>query len=311
MIYKSIYPTLDIPDTNILSYVFPKGQEPSDTPIWIDTKDSSHSLSPRQALKWIKQLAASLDRFGVARGETVMTFTPNHIFVPVAYLGVVGSGRVFSGANATYTAVEVEYQIEHTGTKIILAHPSLLEIAVEAGHKAGLHKDRIFQFSDHPCMPVNGVEDWRSILSASAGETYSWEDMLGSAQITVATVNYSSGTTGLPKGVCVSHHNIIATSEQTIFMRDQEQPYKTIERPPERWVGFLPLYHAYGRVTFAVLQFSHTDVFRTTVHVYYGAQAPHSRIRDAKIRLRGFSSMHPRPSHHKSSVSPFNSHYAR
>jgi len=43
----------------------------------------------------------------------------------------------------------------------------------------------------------------------------------------------------------VSHHNLIANVEQTIFMRDLHKPEN---RPPERWIGFLPLYHAYGQL---------------------------------------------------------------
>jgi 4-coumarate--CoA ligase len=44
-----------------------------------------------------------LDRIGSKPGEVVMILTPNHIFVPVAYLGIVGSKRIFSGANPAYT----------------------------------------------------------------------------------------------------------------------------------------------------------------------------------------------------------------
>lgn len=57
-----------------------------------------------------------------------------------------------------------------------------------------------------------------------------------------------SSTTGLPKGVMISHRNVIANVEQSIFMRDLEQPYKPETRPQERWLGFLPLYHAYGQL---------------------------------------------------------------
>ena len=64
-----------------------------------------------------------------------------------------------------------------------------------------------------------------------------------------AVLNYSSGTTGLPKGVMVSHQNIIANVAQSIFMRNLEQPCTRREdAPPERWLGFLPLYHAYGQL---------------------------------------------------------------
>ena len=51
-------------------------------------------------------------------------------------------------------------------------------------------------------------------------ENYRWKPLSPEESVnTVATINYSSGTTGLPKGVCISHHALISNVEQTIFMR--------------------------------------------------------------------------------------------
>jgi 4-coumarate--CoA ligase len=103
MPFSSPFPALDIPKCNLLEYLFPKGSRPSDTPLWIDSKDINHYLTPRTLLQWTKRLALGLDRIGSRPGEVVMILTPNHIFVPVAYLGIVGSKRIFSGANPAYT----------------------------------------------------------------------------------------------------------------------------------------------------------------------------------------------------------------
>lgn len=103
MPFSSPFPALDIPKCNLLEYLFPKGRTPTDTPIWIDSKDTSHYLTPKSLLQWSKRLALGLDRIGSKQGEVVMILTPNHIFVPVAYLGIVGSKRIFSGANPAYT----------------------------------------------------------------------------------------------------------------------------------------------------------------------------------------------------------------
>lgn len=204
MVYKSPYRTLDIPETNTLSYLFPQGSQPSEKSIWIDAKDPSNSLSPRQALVWIKRIGALLEMLQIAKGEAVMIFTPNHIFVPIAYLGIVGAERVFSGANPIYTVAEVEHQIRNTATRLILTHPTLVETAVEAGRRAGLAKDRILQFSDRPCPPRDGIKDWREVVVSA--ENYSWDHLGPKSKTTLATINYSSGTTGLPKGVCVSRN---------------------------------------------------------------------------------------------------------
>jgi 4-coumarate--CoA ligase len=103
MPFTSPFPILDIPKVDILSYIFPPGETPSDEPILIDSEDTNIALSPAQLLQWVKRLAFGLEKTGVKKGEVVMIYTPNHIFVPVAYLGIVGAGYAFSGANPVYT----------------------------------------------------------------------------------------------------------------------------------------------------------------------------------------------------------------
>ena len=103
MVFTSPFPDIDIPSSNLVSYLFPEGQQPSDEPTWIDSKDPEHNLSPRQLLEWVKRLSFGLERLGLKRGDVVMICTPNQIFVPVAYLGIVSAGCIFSGANPAYT----------------------------------------------------------------------------------------------------------------------------------------------------------------------------------------------------------------
>jgi 4-coumarate--CoA ligase len=55
-------------------------------------------------LLWVKRLALGLKNQGLAPGDVAMIFTPNHIYVPVAYLAIVGAGSIFSGSNPAYTA---------------------------------------------------------------------------------------------------------------------------------------------------------------------------------------------------------------
>ncbi|GES63234.1 acetyl-CoA synthetase-like protein [Aspergillus terreus] len=252
MSYKSVFPPLNIPSTNILSYIYPSNEPLSDKPIWIDAANPAHCLSPRQMLSWVRRLGFGLDRLRIQKGEVVLILTPNHLFVPIAYQGIVGAGRIFSGANPAYTPRELEYQIRNTDAKLLLVHPSLIDNAIEASRRAGLSKDRIFLFPDDaPTGPIQGVHDWRTMIGTEEeGASWKWDEMADTAQSVVATINYSSGTTGLPKGVCISHRNLIANVEQTIFIRDQATSYAAVDapRPEERWVGFLPLYHAYGQL---------------------------------------------------------------
>lgn len=142
------------------------------------------------------------------------------------------------------------HQIKNTESKVILAHPTMVETALAAAAKAGVPSSRIFQFSDSFSSPIQGVKDWTTVVATvDEGERYVWNKLTAvQSRTTVATINYSSGTTGPPKGVCISHYNLIANVEQTIYMRFLEKPYTHATRPQERWIGFLPLYHAYGQL---------------------------------------------------------------
>lgn len=151
----------------------------------------------------------------------------------------------------------MNHQISNTQASLILAHPSLVQNALAAARKSGLPDNRIFLFSDVPNTPTAGCRDWRDFLpSKRDADAYEFPELSEmESTTTTATVNYSSGTTGLPKGVEVSHHNLVANLEQTIYMRYLKKPWNHTNRPREVWIGFLPLYHAYGQLyTIAMAQ---------------------------------------------------------
>lgn len=129
-------------------------------------------------------------------------------------------------------------------------HPSLVKTAIAAAKGAGLPAGRVFLFSDEPNAPLEGCKDWTTFLPSEAeGDAYTFPRLSEQeSTTTTATVNFSSGTTGLPKGVEVSHHNLVANLEQTIYMRYLNKPWNADTRPRETWIGFLPLYHAYGQL---------------------------------------------------------------
>jgi acyl-CoA synthetase (AMP-forming)/AMP-acid ligase II len=242
---------IEIPSTDVLSYIFPEGQSPSEKPLYIDADDVSNTLSPEQLLTWVRRLGVGLDKLGVKQNEAVMMYTYNHIFIPVLYFGVAGSGRVFTGCNPAFGVEETSYQLENTGAKTILVEPAFVDTVLKAAERVGVSRDRIFLFGDRPCETKQGIKDWRTMLgSEEEAKHWQWHRMTPEESRTrTAVLNYSSGTTGLPKGVMVAHQNVIANVEQSLFMRDLEQPYgKRENAPEERWLGFLPLTHAYGQL---------------------------------------------------------------
>jgi 4-coumarate--CoA ligase len=131
------------------------------------------------------------------------------------------------------------HQLKNTGAQAILVHPSLAKTTLAAAKAVGIPSNRLFLFSDKPNTPAHSIEDWRNMIASPVEvENYQWKRMSEhEATTAVATVNYSSGTTGLPKGVCVSHYNLIANLEQTIYMRYLHKGFGPHNRPPERWVS--------------------------------------------------------------------------
>lgn len=137
-----------------------------------------------------------------------------------------------------------------TGARVVLVHPALLATARKAAKLAGVAESGLYQFSDEAVKPVDGIQDWRSILgSPEEASKYQWK-RLNPAELktTIAAVNYSSGTTGLPKGVEITHANLVANAEQIISLRFAEKPSQRNEPLDERWIGFMPLYHAFGQI---------------------------------------------------------------
>src|SRR5690242_15103200 len=111
MVHKSKFDDITIPRCNILSYLFPRHKTPSTRPVWIDARSPEKWLSPAGLLRLVQRFAVGLDLLGIATNEAIMVFTPNHIFVPVVYLGAAGSKRYYTGANPTYTVEELSFQM--------------------------------------------------------------------------------------------------------------------------------------------------------------------------------------------------------
>lgn len=250
MPFKSPHPDLEIPKCNILSYVFADGRSKEAKPLWIDAANPSNSLSLSQMHLYIKRFAAGLDNMRIREGGAVMVFSPNHIYVPMVYLGAAGSKRAFTGANPIYTVSEVSYQMKILDAAMVLIHPSLLETGLKAAKEAGIPKSHIFIFSDERCEPTQGIRDWREMLGTEAeGQRWQWDLLEGkAAETTIACINFSSGTTGLPKGVCISHANLIANASQNVYNKFMGTGLSEQKPGSETWLAFLPLYHAYSQL---------------------------------------------------------------
>lgn len=249
MPYTSRWPDLSIPKTNLLSYLFPSTANLSDKPLWTNATDATDSLSPAQLLDYIRRFAVGLDKLGVARQEAVLVFSPNQIHMITVYLATAGSCRCFTGANPSFTIDEVAYQMKVVSPAVVLVHPSLLETGLAAAEKAGIRSDRVYAFGETTRMDTARVKNWLSILASSAeAKSWKWDPLEGDASTkTIAVINFSSGSTGVPKGVCITHRNLIANATQALFAKGQGPQLPDVPGG-QRSLAFLPLYHAYSQL---------------------------------------------------------------
>ena len=103
MVYKSPF-TIDIPKEDLLTYLFSSPTNVSDDrPLWISAARPSIALSKKQALQWIQRLAIGLGKLQLKPGDVVLMISPNHVFVPILYIGTIGYGAIFSGLTAAAT----------------------------------------------------------------------------------------------------------------------------------------------------------------------------------------------------------------
>ncbi|RFU35301.1 hypothetical protein B7463_g1048, partial [Scytalidium lignicola] len=252
MIYKSPIPSVTIPEQSILDLVFTSASpnhKLSSEPLWIDADDTSNFISLHSAREWVKRLGCGLQKRGIGKGDVVLMFTSNHIFVPVGFLGFVASGAAFSGSNPAFTVPEMVYQLQKTRAKFFFVQPNLIKTALEAAKQVGLPKSSIFLFSEKPVQSIDGVHDFRSMLaSEEEARDWSWKYLSPEEIRTqIASVNFSTGTTGFPKGVMATHYNVVSNTIQTKALMGIK------EGQNDYWVNFLPLYHAYGQFFFVLI----------------------------------------------------------
>lgn len=252
--------TLHLPPQNFATLIFgsPSGSLSTTQRCFSDaTKPETHYLTRHTFRTWAKRFAAGLQKAGLKRRDRVLVFSPNQLFYPVAFMGVVMSGGAFSGANPTYVARELAHQIKDSGASFLLCkRGDPLATGIEAAAMAGLDKRNIYVFDDGMYESLDqpgshGCKYWSALMASEAeAEQFAWDPLSTreEAEQTLA-LNYSSGTTGLSKGVEITHNNYVANTVQYNFNIDLD-PAALMRKHLERWLDFLPLYHAMAQMIF-------------------------------------------------------------
>jgi acyl-CoA synthetase (AMP-forming)/AMP-acid ligase II len=225
---RSQFPDVEIPDAPLTDFVLARAGELGDKPALIDGP-SGLTITYARLAESVRAVAAGLAERGFAKGDILAHYAPNLPEYAVAFHAVARLGGVNTTANPLLTAEELARQLRDCGARLLVTVPAQLETATAAAERAGV--EEIFVYGEG-----DGATPFASLLQAG-GEPP--EVAIDPAEDVVA-LPYSSGTTGLPKGVMLTHRNLVANICQYTGL------FHTSES--DRFIAVLPFFHIYGLV---------------------------------------------------------------
>ncbi len=183
--------------------------------------------------------------WGWKKGDVMAFYTPNSIDTVATTMGAIWAGGVVSPANPAYTVDELTFQLKDSRSKALVTQLPLLKIALEAAKRAGLPENRILLIGDQRDGDREGrIRHFCSIRSTSYTGWYAKTKL--NPKEDLAFLVYSSGTTGLPKGVCLTHRNMVANLLQfDAFEGKQFFHNGGPDGTGDKQLGLIPLFHIY------------------------------------------------------------------
>lgn len=228
MIFCSPHKDVSIPEVTLTKLVLGGAQQWASKPALIDGP-TGRTLTYGELVEAISRVAVGLYARGLRKGEVCAIYSPNCPEYAIAFHAVASLGGVNTTINPIYTAGEVTHQLKDAGAKYLLTVPQLMDKALEAASEAGLRE--IFVFGE-----AEGATPF-SILLETDGPM---PDVEIDPEHDLVALPYSSGTTGLPKGVMLTHRNLVANLCQI-------QSFEVISHD-DTLICVLPMFHIYGMV---------------------------------------------------------------
>ncbi len=237
MIFRGPFPQVDIPEVSLTSFVFQNAHARADKAALIDGP-TGRVISYSELENSIARVATSLARRGFKKGEVFGILSPNVPEYAIIFHAVARLGGINSPVNPLYTEHEIGHQLKDAGARFLVTVPQYLEKAAAAAREAGIEELFVFDQAGGEVNgdKTNGATPFSSLLDSDADVP---EVTINPREDLVA-LPYSSGTTGLPKGVMLTHYNLVANMRQMDGLQ-----YFTAN---DTLICVLPLFHIYGLV---------------------------------------------------------------
>ena len=233
MSFKNPYPDVEIPAVSVHEFLFGSVADTDlDRTALIDPK-SGQETSYRQLIGQIDAAAGALAARGIGIGDVVGILSPNIPAFATVFHGVLRAGATATTINALFTANEIAKQLTDSGATMLVTISPMASQALEAAAKVGIPDSHVV-ILDGEGEAASGHPNAADLL----GPNLPAPDVSFDPATHVAVLPYSSGTTGNPKGVMLSHTNLVANVAQIAPLQGMDAD--------DVIVAVLPFFHIYG-----------------------------------------------------------------
>ena len=208
-IVKSIYSDVELPECNLADFVW------RDVEQWKDNTALVCGMTGRQytfemARDMSRKFGSALKRLGANKGDVMGMVVPNIPEFPIAFLGAAGAGLAITTMNPTYRPEEIARQLENSGARYVITIGLFLPNIRQACEiYKGIDKIIVLGMEDKPDDVLSFIE----MVIYDDGSLYD-ADRECNAKEDIVVLPYSSGTTGPPKGVGLTHYNMTSNMAQ-------------------------------------------------------------------------------------------------
>ncbi len=238
---KGVPEHIDYPEINIFKLLDNTAEEfSSKTAIWF----MKNKISYKKTKDITDRLATALVDLGVKKGDAVAIMIPNFPQFIFSFYGILKAGGVVTACSVLHTEHELAYQLNDSGAEIIIAWDSQLDKINKIKDRTKLRHIIITNVFDYGPMAsknppeIAGTIQLLSLIEKTKPNPPKFEI---NAKETVAILQYTGGTTGLPKGAMLTHYNVVSNSIATATWVGPD-----IKRGKETMLTNLPLFHIYG-----------------------------------------------------------------